>query len=252
MTYTRFSFSRGLFLLTVMLAFSCKTQRLFEAPESSHSKGDVKELMLQVPHMIRPDDKISLSVWDHEELSIGSIFGDYNSNEVYGKWVMVDTTGRVPLPKLGRVKIAGLSIQQATDTIAKLYSKVVVDPVVILKVHNRSVTVLGEVKQPGSYNLEKEFNSLPEVLGRASGVDYYADSRIIQVLRAEGEKRIEYSVDLTQLSSIDQQMIWLRSGDIVYVPPAGKKAFQRESPSVLVPLAAILSSLAVLITLVNN
>ena len=100
------------------------------------------------PYQLRPDDKVSVSVWDHEELSVGSIYGIYNSNEVYGKWLLVDAEGSLLLPKTGKLKVGGMTIAAATDAVVREYSRLIPQPLVTLKVLNREVTVLGEVKSP--------------------------------------------------------------------------------------------------------
>lgn len=235
-------------VIAFLLFSSCKTQRLFEG--DAQEKNSSSEIFKKQEHVLRPDDKLTMSIWDHEELSVGSIFGVYNSNETYGKWVMLDAGGYVMLPKIGRLHLGGMTLTQATDTLTKVYATLVVNPVVVLKVLNREVTMLGEVKTPGALSLDKEYNNLVELLGRAGGPDYYADARIIKVIRGKDESKKEYSLDLTKLSTIEQQNIWLQSGDVVYVPPFRRKSLQKEA-GILAPLAAILSSVAIFITLVK-
>lgn len=236
--------------LLLLLNTGCKTQRLFE-PAAHSSRGDWTELMSTSPYQLRPDDKVSVSVWDHEELSVGSIYGIYNSNEVYGKWLLVDAEGSLLLPKTGKLKVGGMTIAAATDAVVGEYSRLIPQPVVTLKVLNREVTVLGEVKSPGPITLEKERNSLIEILGRAGGPDYYANAGQVQLLRMKGQQRIEYVVDLTKLSTVEQESLWVQAGDILYLPPQKRKSLQKESAS-LVPFAAILSSLAVVLTVISK
>lgn len=235
-------------LAALFIMSSCHTQRLFVGDAMSNASA--QEVFAKQAQIIQPDDKITLSIWDHEELSIGSLFGIYNSNEVYGKWVLVNDEGEVMLPKIGAVKLGGLTISQATDTLTTIYSRLIVNPVIVLKVLNREVTVLGEVKSPGTLQLEKEYTNLVEVLGRVGGTEYYADARIVKVIRGKDETKKEYSLDLTKLSTIEKENIWLQGGDVVYFPPFKRKTLQKESGT-LVPLAAILSSIAIFLTLVK-
>ena len=83
---------------------------------------------------IKTDDKISLSIWNHDDMSIGSVFSIYNSNEAYGKWVLVDKAGFVSFPKIGKVKVSGLNCPQAADTLQALFAKYLVDPIIVVKV----------------------------------------------------------------------------------------------------------------------
>src|SRR6478752_1117870 len=115
-----------IFAALVLSIFSgCKSSNLL-GRNTNH--GDVKELLAEVDsgkyeYIIKPDDKISVSIWNNEEISVGSIFGIYNSNEVYGKWVLVDVLGDVALPKIGKVKLSGLTCKSAADTLIRIYNR---------------------------------------------------------------------------------------------------------------------------------
>lgn len=231
--------------LVIFTCTACKQQKLFTTEGKSN---DHIALLKKQDYIISNDDKISLSIWDNEELSIGSVYGIYNSNEVYGKWVLVDKTGYAPLPKIGKVKLQGLTIQQANDTVVNLYKQFILNPILVLRVLNREVTVLGEVKNSGVINLEKEHNTLTSILGKTGGLDYFADASQIKVIRGKDEEKKEYTIDLTKLSTIEQENIYLISGDIIYVPPLKKKAYQKESPAI-VPIVSLISSLAIITSL---
>jgi protein involved in polysaccharide export with SLBB domain len=57
---------------------------------------------------IKTDDKINISVWGQDELSVGSTYDVYNSNEVYGKYLMVDALGNIEVPKVGTLQVNDL------------------------------------------------------------------------------------------------------------------------------------------------
>tara|TARA_B100000809_G_C15007194_1_gene483666 strand:- start:443 stop:976 length:534 start_codon:yes stop_codon:yes gene_type:complete len=166
-----------------MLLFSfCAYQNIFE----NEQKKDIKDLLTldsTYQHIITVDDKISISVWNHDNMIIGSLFGIYNSNQVYGKWVMVDVAGCIMVPKMGKVRVAGLTCLESADTLSSIDAEILVDPNLVVKVLNREVTVLGEVRSPGKYLLQKEENTLTEIIGNSQGFDFYADKKQIQLIR---------------------------------------------------------------------
>jgi len=69
------------------LLSSC-TQNLFVRPQPLPLTSTL-DVGPGYQYQLRKDDKISLSVWDHEELSVGSIYGHFSGNENEGKWTMV-------------------------------------------------------------------------------------------------------------------------------------------------------------------
>ncbi|SNR79614.1 polysaccharide biosynthesis/export family protein [Hymenobacter mucosus] len=229
-------------LLWLCLLTSC-TQNLFQ----SASKTEYKKLTLDpdYQYQIRKDDKLSVSVWDHEELSVGSIYSIYNSNEIYGKWLLVDATGKVSLPKVGAFQVQGLTVPEAEANLKQVLSQWIVNPQVNIKVLNKEITVLGEVNTPGTQLLEKERNTLVEVLGRAGDFSVHADKEHVKVLRANGSDVRELEVDLTQLDHFDLNNIVVLPGDVVYIPARNGKQFDKKSGTAL----AVASSITAIIVL---
>ena len=237
-----------LLFLVVIATQSCSTQNLFQVGETPPTlPADSLTLEKEHLHRLGPDDKVSVSIWNHNDLSVGSIFGIYNSNEVYGKWVMVRQNGEVTLPKIGNVKIGGLTTEEAAERLQKSYSKFIVDPIIVVKVLNREVTVLGEVLTPGTYLLEKEENTLFEMIGMAGGLDFYAEKRKVKLIR----KGKEYLLDLTNMDEFEANNITLHSGDIVYIPTRKGKILDKKAPT-LIPFAGAITTIAVIISMFSN
>ncbi len=206
-----------------------------------------KRLSSEVKHILKYDDKLSISIWNHDELSMGSIFGIYNSNEVYGKWQTIDYEGKVKLPKIGQVHLGGLSIQEAEDLLAKELSEYILDPIVVVKVLNREITILGEVKEPGNFNLDKEHNTLTEMIGKSGGFNFYADTKKVKIVRGEANEKKEYLVDFTRLDPIQATQILLQPGDVIYIPSQKSKNIVQKSPT-LIPFTSAITTLIVVLS----
>ena len=123
-TYLHFVTKVILVLLAVTLS-SCNRNVLYtssKSPDSQNARAlDNSENALKA---IASDDKISLSIWGHDNLSVGSIHTVYSVQEEAGKWLMVDDKGEVNLPQIGKVKLQGLTIPEATKLLEKEYGKV--------------------------------------------------------------------------------------------------------------------------------
>jgi polysaccharide export outer membrane protein len=231
-------------LLFVTLFFtSCAYQNIFET-QKQHAITELLTVDSTYQHIITVDDKLNVSVWNHDDLSVGSLFGVHSSNEVYGKWVMVDAAGYVMLPKMGQVRVGGLTCLEAAATLATLYSKILVDPILVVKVLNRDVTILGEVRSPGKYILEKERNTLTEMVGSAQGFEFYAQKKKVQLIR----NNKSYQIDFTQLLGANYQIL-VQAGDVINVPTRKGKAIDKKAPT-LIPFASTLTALAVLVSIV--
>ena len=178
--------------------------------------GDVQQLVLQKPsyHRLKQDDKITVSIWNHDDFSVGSTYSIYSVNEAFGKWVQVDSAGFTTLPKIGRVELGGLTCLEAADTLETLYAKHLNEPKIIVKVLNKEITVIGEVKTPGNYLLDKEKITLAEAIGKAEGFTNYSKTKEIQLIR----DTTSYLINLEEMNSLYGHKLCLQSGDIINVP----------------------------------
>jgi polysaccharide export outer membrane protein len=218
-------------LLVLGLLSSC-TQNLFTTkkqlpPPSALSVG------ADYQYRLRKDDKVTISVFDHEELSIGSIYGHYPVGENEGKWQLVDATGNLNVPKIGSYHVEGLTVPEAEEQLEKVLSKWIVNPQLVLKVLNKETTVLGEVNAPGKQLLEKERNTLVEIIGKAGDFGVYADKRHVKVLRQDAKGTMATEINLMNMKGFEQDNLVILPGDVVYVPSKNGKQFDRKSPTIL-------------------
>ncbi|MGB0522991.1 MAG: polysaccharide biosynthesis/export family protein [Flammeovirgaceae bacterium] len=235
-------------LLALLLFSSCQSTNLFERSKKAFSSVEALKNQTYPPYRIRTDDKISVSIWNHDDLSVGSIFGIYNSNEVYGKWVLVEQSGDIQLPKIGTVKAQTHTIQELQNKLKEKYAAFIVNPIVVVKVLNREVTVLGEVKDAGTFLLEKEHNTLIELLGRAGGLNFYADQKKVQLIRKVGIVEKQYLIDLSKLEEYELHQIQLLADDVIYVPTKKGKSLDKKAPT-LIPFTSVLTSLGIVYSL---
>jgi polysaccharide export outer membrane protein len=230
---------RLLALLVLGLLGSC-TQNLFVTKKALPPPAALA-VGADYQYRLRKDDKISISVWEHDELSMGSVYSLYSVSENEGKWVLVDASGNLNVPKIGRYRVEGLTVPEAEAQLEKVMSKWVVNPQITLKVLNLQTTVLGEVNAPGNQHLDKERNTLVEVLGKAGDFGIYADKRHVKVLRQNPAGTRATEVNLMTMSGFERDNLVILPGDVVYVPSKNGKQFDRKAPSIL-GVASIIST----------
>ncbi|MGV3638516.1 MAG: polysaccharide biosynthesis/export family protein, partial [Flavobacteriales bacterium] len=117
------------YLVALLLLASCRVQPLLRSGDA-RSIDELRAGDTLCAQPIRTDDKLTISVWNHDELSVGSVFTIYNTNESFGKWLLVDAHGEVPVPGVGIMKLGGLTCEQAQDTLRQRYAAQLRDPVV--------------------------------------------------------------------------------------------------------------------------
>lgn len=232
-----------LFFVMVFVC-SCKNVNLFQLDAKEKNPNSTFEILSKdFESTIKPDDKLSISVWNHDNISIGSAYSIYNTNESFGKWVLVEQDGTTKIPKLGELNFVGMTLSEAEDTLTTLYGKTIQNPIVEIKILNAEISVLGEVNQPGRYTIEKEINTLVELISRAQGLTSYAKKSKIEIIR----DNVAYVVDLTSMSQFQQSNLILKNGDIIYVPATKTKTLHERAPTII-PFATLMTSTAVLIS----
>jgi len=123
-------------------------------------------------YLIGPDDELEISVWENASLT---------------RTVPVRPDGKISLPLLNDVQAAGLTPMQLQGAIAKQLTAFVQAPevsVIVRNVHSFKVSVIGEVREPGRFELSGHPTVL-DLLALAKGLTEYADKRRIVVLRRE-------------------------------------------------------------------
>ena len=198
-------------------------------------------------YRLKTDDKITISVWGQEELSVGSSYGIYNSNEVLGKYLMVDGDGNIEVPKVGTMKATGLTLIELKMQLKLLYGDWLVNPIIDVKVLNKDITVMGEVRNPGVYDVDKNQNSLFEMIATSGGLENYANLKYVKVFRQEGPNVRVATINLKQQGSYLAQNIQLIPGDIVVIPSKKYKEFDTRI-SIIIPFTSALTSAAILMS----
>ncbi len=242
---------KNLFILIVVVMFlaSCtSTKPLFQTENFiSPTDSTFQQFFRTVEPVIKPGDKITSSIWGHENLSIGSVNGSFSSNESTGKWLILSEEGEANLPKLGRVKLAGLSINEANYYLQQQYSRILKDPIINIKVLSHFVTVLGEVNEPGKYPIENEQLTLIELIGLSKGLSPYAKNDQVEVIRMKNGQAIKLRISLRELVGFAQKNIILQPDDIVYIAPEKVKESDRNLQKASI-VTGIFTGVAVIIS----
>lgn len=237
--------SKTIFLLSLFfLVQSCKTHNVFEEKNTTENKTDF-QYDANFEYHIRKGDKITLSVWGQDDISVGSVYGIYNSNEVYGKWLLVDKNGNIEIPRVGTTYVIGKTIPELKDEIKGKLKRWLVTPIVDIKVLNKEIIVLGEVRNPAVIQVDKDQNTLIEIISKAGGFEFYANIKSIKILRQEGENVRITNIDLTKPEDLTYRNTQLHPGDYIIVPSKKNKEFDKRVSSI-VPLTTTATAAAIL------
>jgi protein involved in polysaccharide export with SLBB domain len=134
----------------------------------------------------------------------------------------VDREGRVLLPEAGSLVVAGRSLGDAEQNIQKLLARqfrdITVD-VTLGKLRTVRVYVVGDVKNPGAYDISSLSTALSALIA-AGGPTETGSYRTVRHFR--GKKMME-EVDLYELmlQGVTSAQVHIESGDSILVPTVG-------------------------------
>jgi len=162
-------------------------------------------------YIIGPEDVLDIAVWSNPDVS---------------RTVPVRPDGMISLPLLNDVRASGLSPMQLRGWLTTALEKYMPSPlvsVIVREVHSFKVSVIGEVKTPGRYELRSRTTVL-DVLAMAGGLSQYASRARITILRREGDQVREVPYDFEKITAkagpraAAQQNFCVQPGDIIVVP----------------------------------
>jgi polysaccharide export outer membrane protein len=138
---------------------------------------------------------------------------------------LVSIGGNIEFPVLGTIEVANKSLRQIEQ---ELKSKLeqgghLINPIVTVRVINAKVTVLGEVRSPGTYTFTEQFLSVPQALGLAGDLTITGDRREILLIRESEGKRTIKKINLTESAWMNDPELQIRQNDVLVVNPNTQK-----------------------------
>jgi polysaccharide export outer membrane protein len=131
---------------------------------------------------------------------------------------LIDSNGEIDFPVFGKLKIGGLTRE---ETIRMLKSRInpdyVKDPTINIRISNFKITVQGDVRSPGTFNIPNERVTILDAIGLAGDLNISGKRDNVLVIREEGALKKEYRVNLLSKKTYTSPVFYLQQNDIVYV-----------------------------------
>lgn len=147
--------------------------------------------------------------------------------------VQVRPDGYVSLPYAGNIKLAGLTLPEATNLLTDRLGSYIKIPDMTLSIKSygpRKVYVLGSVNSPGVQQLNVDSMEVFSALSSAGGITKKGRTRKIKVIRNIDNQLYVKEVDMNAYIKEHDvtQNIKLADGDMIYVPKSKKIIFNED------------------------
>ncbi len=135
---------------------------------------------------------------------------------------IVDEDGDIYFLLLGKIHVAGYTIKEIREILQKKVDKYLDNTAVFVKLVNRTITVLGEVENPGQHQMLKNRLSIFEAIGTAGDVTDWGLYNQVKLIRETPEGKLVADIDLTSPDIIDSPYYYVLPNDVLYVRLDGK------------------------------
>ena len=208
--------------------------------------------------VIMKDDKLQIIISGPDKSVIApynftlsaNTTGGYNTTQSVVPY-LVDSEGYIDMPGLGHIKVEGMHRTELVEHITSMLVErgLVKEPVVSVSFLNYRITVLGEVRNPGTYTVPSERVTVLQALGMAGDLLITADRHDIVLIRDVDGKQTHYSFDLTESQILNSPYFYLHQNDVLYVPQSATRIAQGTTATSL--WSIVLSSTTTLITVIT-
>jgi polysaccharide biosynthesis/export protein len=170
-----------------------------------------------------------------------------NETSLFINGYVVSDSGNIELPILGRIKVAGKTLDEALTGIQERTSHFLKDATVTLKMISFKISVIGEVNRPGTYYNYNSQLTVLEAISLAGDINDYGNRHKIHVLRSGDKGTTSFQLDLTNRNILTTDGFFLLPNDVIYVEPIQSKTFRINIPTI----SLFFTSVSTLILVLN-
>lgn len=179
------------------------------------------------------------------ETNTNSSINNTSMASLYLNGSTINSAGKIEIPVIGEIYLLGQDLEQAKASVQKAVDEYLKDAIVIVKLANFQVTILGEVNNAGTFPVFKENLTIFEALAMGGDLTDYANRQKIKIVRTYKNKKQINIIDITDQQLLLSDFYYLRNDDMIYVEPLKYRTFRKSQSQV------VLSALTTLAVVVN-
>lgn len=183
------------------------------------------------------------------KLNVNSGSSGSSSSGAMMNGILVDTHGEIDYPVLGKIKVGGLTLFQAKDSIQRKASQFLPDVVVRVRMLNFRYTVLGEVNSEQTVLSTNTRLTMMEAISLAGGLSELADRSHVKVLRQSGDSTKVFYINLLKEEYVESPYYFVQQNDVIIVPPLRQRPFRRYFTNNLGIITTTISFIVLIVTL---
>jgi polysaccharide biosynthesis/export protein len=211
-------------------------------PETIIDNNDILSILVS---SLNQEASIAFNAPNNTDVSSTTVSGIRSEAAGY----LVNHEGFIQFPMIGNIKAAGLTKGQLVDTITRALAdrKLLVNPLVSVRILNFKVTVLGEVEHPSVIPVPSERISLLEALGLAGDLTINARRDNVMLIREVPGGKMVKRLDLNSSDLFTSPYYYLKSNDVIYVEPNKAKVRNNSNAPMWVSISLAVLSFGIIL-----
>lgn len=222
-----------LFVFVSVLFSSCVTQSKVEYLRDRDKNLKAYPESEFADYTLKPNDELfvrinSLDIGAADVFSSAGIQSYAGSGSIspYGASLVsysVDKDGYLLIPVIGNIQVKDKTLAEVSMILKDSLRNILNQPMVSVKLVNRYISVIGEVRAPGHFAYAQEKLTIYDAIALAGDITEYGNRNNVILVRNENNENIRINLDLTNSGMLTSGFYNLRPNDIVYVKPLRNK-----------------------------
>jgi polysaccharide export outer membrane protein len=243
-------------LLTALIFASCVPHKKLLILQGSTQQDSVQRYKndRSLSYLIQPGDNIYINVVSLDAKTAQMFNGGGSNSQylngdasIYLNSYTVSEIGTIEFPLAGSIQVQNLTIEEVKAKLQTILDQYIKETVLVVKLVNFNVTILGEVMRPGQYKVYKTEINLLEAISMAGDLADFANRKEVTIVRQTKNGSETKVVNLTSKEILSSPYYYLKPNDIIYVEPLKGKQFTFAE----FPYAVVFSALSTLILMLN-
>jgi polysaccharide export outer membrane protein len=184
-----------------------------------------------IEYRTQPGDNLFIKVvsLDEKVSLLLNPSGTYNymttDAAIYLNSYSVDERGYLDFPLTGKILVKNLTVEEIKIKLVEALNVYLKEFVIIVRMVNFNVTILGEVHRPGPYKVYQNRINIFEAISMAGDMTDFANREKIAIVRQTKSGSKVIYLDMTKRDILESDYFYLRPNDILYVIPVKGKQF---------------------------
>lgn len=255
--FTKSDFLKAIvFVLTIsFVATSCVTNRQLEYLHDKDSQIKSFDNKNFDEYKVKENDDLYITITSLDDSNSANVFKSTSgsiegrSMDVFAASLIsytVDKNGYLTLPAVKSILVKDKTIVEIQKLITESLNNILSQPVVKVKLINRFISVLGEVRNPGHFSFVQEKLSIYDALSLAGDITDYGNRHQVILVRNENGKNLRVNLNLYSSDILTSEYYFLKPNDILYVRPLHRKFWGMKEFPFSTLLTAVTSAIVVL------